>query len=68
MAGLIGCLGIIVFAVVIGGLNAWLLMLAIGALHSYIPEVPPIGFFPAWLVMFVLSILFGRSGVTTASR
>lgn len=68
MAALVGCFGIIIFAVVIGGFNAWLLMLAIGVLHSYVPEVPAIGFLPAWLVLVVLGILFGRSGVTVQGR
>lgn len=54
-------LGILAFAVMLAALFAVpvaaLLMLLIGILHSYIPEIPAYGFFPVYVATWVLSIL-----------
>lgn len=44
--------------------SAWLVMLILGAIHSYYPSIPPISFFEAylwvWLFHIIRSILFGE--------
>lgn len=46
---------------VIGGLllGPWVLMLLVGGLHSFVPEVPALGFWPCLIISVICSILFG---------
>lgn len=40
-------------------LSAWLLMLIIGALHSYFPSIPAVGFWPMFFITWLLFLVAG---------
>jgi hypothetical protein len=52
-------LGLLVFGIILMSLFfvPWLLMLALGALHSYFPEVPALGFWPCFFITFILGVI-----------
>lgn len=60
-----GALLVIAFIVLGVVLGPWLLMLAIGGVHSSLPSVPALGFWPCLLIMLICSLLFG--GVSRSS-
>lgn len=45
--------------------SSWLLMLVIGALHSYFPKVPALGY---WPVFFITWFLFLIAGIFRSSK
>jgi len=42
---------------------AWILMLVIGAAHSVEPAIPALGFWPCFLVVFIISLFRSSSNV-----
>ena len=48
---------VIGFAALLACPTAWVLMLLIGILHSYIPAVPAYGFTLVYVIVWILSIL-----------
>jgi heme/copper-type cytochrome/quinol oxidase subunit 1 len=50
-------------------LQAWIVMLIIGALSSYFESIPALGFWPVFLIMWLLNIvgaLFRGNSVSTS--
>lgn len=46
----------------------WVLMLIIGGLHSFIPEVPALGYWPCVLIGLLLGLIFNPKPRVTYSR
>lgn len=54
---------LLAIALLISVVLAWLLMLLVGAVHSQVPEVPAFGFWPCFLVIFIINLLRGGTQV-----
>lgn len=54
---IIALLAGLVLALAYGLIEAWLLMLALGALHSYFPDVPALGFWPVFWALVAINII-----------
>ena len=51
-------LGVLAFIAGVAALNAWIVMLIVGALHNSVWEViPAFGFWQVWLVLLALGVL-----------
>jgi heme/copper-type cytochrome/quinol oxidase subunit 1 len=40
-------------------LQAWIVMLILGALHTYFDSIPALGFWPVFFIMWLLNIIGG---------
>lgn len=47
----------LIFAPMIVMLSALFVMLGLGVLHQYFPDVPALGFFETWLVLMTINIV-----------
>lgn len=47
-------------AMIRAAILAWPVMLFIGALHSYVPAVPPLGWKPVFFIVAIAWLLFGN--------
>lgn len=66
--GLVAFLAVIVLSLLFSAPAAFVAMLLVGVLHSYVPQVPALGFIPVWIVLFLLGLVFNRNRVQTTSK
>lgn len=64
-AGLLVLAVVLALALVFSLPVAFVAMLLLGALHSYVPQVPALGFIPVWIALFLLGLIFNRGRVQT---
>jgi hypothetical protein len=60
---------IIALWLVFAGLQAWIVMLLVGALSSYLDAVPALGFWPVFFIVCLLNVVAGifRGGSVSKS-
>lgn len=61
--GIVAFLAVVVLSLVLSLPAAFIAMLLVGVLHSYIPQVPALGFVPVWAALFLLGLIFNRNRV-----